>query len=149
MIHHTSRSSNYDCVTERQQHKNFHITLPLSAWIYTYQLIALNSFRSLVVVDSQWNLFFNGHLYYWISSLSSCFANCTSLLKMFTYFWEERVWARRGRERGTEDPKQALHWQQRAWRRAQTHEPWDHDLSRSWSLNRLSPPRCPANCIEM
>ena len=48
-----------------------------------------------------------------------------------------------GRERGTEDSKWALCWQQRAWCRAWTHKLWDHDLS--WSLipNWLSHPGTP------
>ena len=29
------------------------------------------------------------------------------------------------------------YWQQRAWRGAWTHEPWDHDLSWRWMLNQL------------
>ena len=32
------------------------------------------------------------------------------------------------REEETEDPKQALHWQQKAQCRAQIHKPWDHEL---------------------
>ena len=31
----------------------------------------------------------------------------------------------------------------RAWHGAQTHKPWDHDLSRSWTLNWLSHPDTP------
>ena len=47
------------------------------------------------------------------------------------------------RERETEDPKQALRWQQRAQCGVQTHELWDHDLSWSWMLNQLSHPGAP------
>ena len=44
-----------------------------------------------------------------------------------------RIWSR----------LQALSCQHRAWHRAQTHEPWDHDLSWSWTLNQLSHPGTP------
>ena len=46
----------------------------------------------------------------------------------------------RGKERGREDPKQALHWQQCAQRGAWTHKPRDDDLSWSQTLNWLSHP---------
>ena len=53
-------------------------------------------------------------------------------------FWE-RVQAGKGqRERGTEDLKRVLCWQQQT--RCGTQEPWDHDLSQSWTLNGLSHP---------
>ena len=54
---------------------------------------------------------------------------------------ESKQW--RGRERATEDLKRALHWQQGARRGAWTHEPWDRDLSLSWTLNRPSHPGSP------
>ena len=38
---------------------------------------------------------------------------------------------------------QALSCQHRAWCGAWTHEPWDHDLSQSWTLNWLSHPGIP------
>ena len=38
---------------------------------------------------------------------------------------------------------QALSCRHRAWRGAQTHKPWDHDLSWSRTLNRLSHPGAP------
>ena len=44
-----------------------------------------------------------------------------------------RIWSR----------LQALSCQHRAWCRAWTHKPRDHDLSRSWSLNQLSYPGAP------
>ena len=46
---------------------------------------------------------------------------------MFIYFWD-REWQREGakRERVTEKPKWAQHWQQRAQCGSWTHEPWDH-----------------------
>ena len=64
---------------------------------------------------------------------------------MFIYFWErESTQVEQGqRERGTEDPKQALCWQQQAWCRAWTRELHDHDLSWSSTLNRLSHPGAP------
>ena len=43
----------------------------------------------------------------------------------------------------TEDPKQAPRWQQRARRGAQTHGPWEHDLSQGRVLNRMSDPGAP------
>ena len=49
----------------------------------------------------------------------------------------------RDRERGTEDPKWGLCWQQTAWCRTRTHEPRDHDVSQSQMLNRLSHPGAP------
>ena len=42
---------------------------------------------------------------------------------------------------------QALNCQHRAWCKAQTHEPWDHDLSRSQTLNQLSHPGAPLPTI--
>ena len=60
------------------------------------------------------------------------------------YFWEREYEWGWGREReGTDDPKQALCRQQRAWLGAWTHELWDHDLSWSWTLNSLSHPGAP------
>ena len=66
---------------------------------------------------------------------------------MFIYFWErEAVWAGEGqRDRGTHRIRsrlQALSCQHRARRGAQTHELWDHDLSRSRTSNLTEPPRC-------
>ena len=60
----------------------------------------------------------------------------------------DRVWMGEGqrereRKRGRhriQSRLQALSCQHRAWCRAQTHELWDHDLSWSWTLNRLSHP---------
>ena len=60
-----------------------------------------------------------------------------------------------GRERGRHriwSRLQALSCQYRAWRRAWPHELWDHDLSRSQTLNRLSHPGAPIfakilNCV--
>ena len=66
---------------------------------------------------------------------------------MFIYFWERErereSWGGTERETETEGPKQAPHWQRKAWRGARTHEPWDHDLSRSQSLSWLSDPGAP------
>ena len=45
-----------------------------------------------------------------------------------------------GAERETEDPKQALCWQQRAWCGTRTQELGDHELSQSQMLNWLSHP---------
>ena len=67
---------------------------------------------------------------------------------------------RRGRERGRHriwSRLQALSYQHRVRHGAQTPEPWDHDLSRSRSLNRLSHPGAPVKffitnkhlCLEL
>ena len=74
----------------------------------------------------------------------------TFILKffMFIYLWErKKVGAGEGqKERETQNPKQDLgSWacQHRAPRGTRTHQPWDHDQSRSWTLNRLSHPGAP------
>ena len=46
----------------------------------------------------------------------------------------------RVRERERENPKRAPQYQHRAPSGAQAHEPRDHDLRSSWTLNRLSHP---------
>ena len=66
-------------------------------------------------------------------------------LKMFVYFWE--------RERQSMSKGEAKRGRHRIWSklqalsrpplRARTHEPRDHDLSRSQMFNRLSPPGTP------
>ena len=80
---------------------------------------------------------------------------------MLVCFWErerdrdrdrDRVWAGRGRERGRPRIRsrlQALSCQHRAWRGAQTHRLWDHDLSWSWLPNRLSHPGAPKTFFLM
>ena len=68
----------------------------------------------------------------------------------FTYLFlkdreTEHEWGmdrERGRHRIWSRP-QAPSCQHRARHGARTHEPWDHDLSRSWTLNRLSHPGVP------
>ena len=69
------------------------------------------------------------------------------------YFWERereaecertRSWER-GRHR-IQSRLQAPSCQHRAQRGARTHEPWDHDLSWSQLLNRLSHPGTPELC---
>ena len=60
----------------------------------------------------------------------------------------DRVWAGKGqRERHTQNPKQApgSELSARCPTQARTHEPWDHHLSRSQTLNWLSHPGAP--CI--
>ena len=67
---------------------------------------------------------------------------------MFTYIWDrERQCVSRGRNRERDRDKdriwsklQALSCQHRARCGARTHEPWDHDLSWSQTLHRLSHP---------
>ena len=74
------------------------------------------------------------------------------LKKIFIYFWEKERQSVRGggtereRERGRHrnwSRLQALSCQHRAGCRARTHEPRDHDLSRSQMLNWLSHPGAP------
>ena len=64
---------------------------------------------------------------------------------MFIYFWErERTHARTsggGAERERETESKALSYQHRARHGAQTHEQWDHDLSRSGTLNHPGTPK--------
>ena len=72
-----------------------------------------------------------------------CPYNCSFFFFLkFIYFWErEQAQAGEGqRERETQiwSRLQALTCQHRAWCRARTQEPWDHDLSRSQALNLLS-----------
>ena len=75
---------------------------------------------------------------------------------LFVFFWiflifnfeRERAWVAKGRKRGRHwirSRLQALSRQHSVRRAAWTREPWDHDLSRSGTLNRLSHPGAPAN----
>ena len=71
---------------------------------------------------------------------------------MFIYFWdrERQSMNEGGSERGRNriwSRLQAPNYQHRAWRRAQTHRPWDHVLSRSRTLNQLSHPGTPNVCL--
>ena len=72
---------------------------------------------------------------------------------MFIYFWETEKKSNergRGRERDTHrvwSRLQALSCQHRIQHGAQTHEPWDHGLNRSWMLNQLSHPGAPMGSI--
>ena len=68
------------------------------------------------------------------------FGHCESFAKCFKHvclFLRESKQGR-GRERGRQNLKQALCWQQWARCGAPTHELWDIDLSRSHTLNRPS-----------
>ena len=72
--------------------------------------------------------------------------NWAQVLLMFVYFWD-RVRAPVGEGREREGGRhriwsrlQALSCQRRAQRGVQTHELWDHDLSRSQTPNRLNHP---------
>ena len=58
--------------------------------------------------------------------------------------WAGEVQRERGRHR-IWSRLQAPCCQHRAWPQARTHKRWDHDLSRSWSLNRLSHSGAPVN----
>ena len=79
------------------------------------------------------------HTYYLVSIVIK---HHILFLNVYYLFLRERERAGEGqRERGTEDLKWALHWQQRSQCGARTHEPWDHDLSWSQMLSWLS---CPA-----
>ena len=64
-----------------------------------------------------------------------------SSFNVYLFLRERAREGQRGRE--TEDPKQALHCQQKGGCRALTHEPWDHDLSRGQTLNQRSRPGAP------
>lgn len=62
----------------------------------------------------------------------------------FNVLLERVCMSGKGADRGSmEDPKHALHGQQQAQCRTQTHKQWDHDLSWSWMLNRQSHPDAP------
>ena len=68
------------------------------------------------------------------------------LMFLFIFETEREHKQGRGRERGRHRIRsrlQALSCQHRARRGARTHRPWDHDLSRSRTLNRLSHPGAP------
>ena len=87
-------------------------------------------------------LFFLILLIYWVTVI------LLILFKIFfnVYFWErerkrERVhMVERQRMRETENLKQSLCCHHKAWLGTQTHQPWDHDMSRSWTFNWLSHP---------
>ena len=78
---------------------------------------------------------------------------CCCLFLIFLiviYSWERETSASggwgAGRERGRHriwNRLQALSYQHRAWRGTRTHQPWDHDLSWCWELNRPSHPGAP------
>ena len=79
--------------------------------------------------------------------------NWLHLVSMYFYFLNVCLFLRetecergRGRERGRHrigSRLWALSCQYRARCRSRTHEPWDHDLSQIWTLNRLSHPGAP------
>ena len=78
-------------------------------------------------------------------SFCTCWVQVNIKLFMFTYFRERETQHEqgRGRERGRHRIRsrpQALSCQHRVRHRAQTHKPWDDDLSWSQMLNWLSPP---------
>ena len=63
---------------------------------------------------------------------------------LFVYLFRERDSKHIGAGKGErENPKKSPHGQHRAQRGARTHRPWDHDLSWSRPLNRLSHPGAP------
>ena len=68
-------------------------------------------------------------------------------LNVYSYFERQNVsggGAERERERdGIRSRLQALNWQHRARRGAQTHRPWDHDLRWSQTCNQPSHPGAP------
>ena len=67
---------------------------------------------------------------------------CFVLILLFI-FWETEGEREQVGEGQREDPKWALCCQQQARYRAQNHKSWDHVLSWSWMLNRLSHPGTP------
>ena len=77
----------------------------------------------------------------WLSYLSASL--------MFIYFWETETECEQGRGRGRgrhriRSKLRALSCHRRARCGTQTHGPWDHDLSQSWTFNRLSHPGVPS-----
>ena len=73
------------------------------------------------------------------------FLRATSFFLMFIFIFDrerDRAWAREGQREG--ETQEAPSCQHRAGRGAWTHEPWDHDLSQSWTLNQLSYPGAPS-----
>ena len=63
------------------------------------------------------------------------------------YFRESASWGGAERKRGRHRSRsrlQALSCQHTARRGARTHEPWNHDLSQSRTLNQRSHPGCPS-----
>ena len=78
-------------------------------------------------------------------SFCTCWVQVNIKLFMFTYFRERETQHEQGRGRERERRRirsrpQALSCQHRVRHRAQTHKPWDDDLSWSQMLNWLSPP---------
>ena len=66
----------------------------------------------------------------------------------FVFLRESRSATGEGRERGRHRMQsrfQAPSCQHRAWHGAQTHKPWDHDLSQSQTLNWMSHPGAPCS----
>ena len=77
----------------------------------------------------------------YIGGLWNTFKN----LLMFICFWERETECEQGRcrERGRHriwSRLQSLSCHHRTWLRAQTHKPWDYDVSQSLTLNWLSHP---------
>ena len=71
---------------------------------------------------------------------------------LMIFFWEteRQSMSGGGADRGRHriwSRLQALSCQPRAQHGAWTHKPWDHDLSRSRTLNRLSHPGTPRECF--
>ena len=68
------------------------------------------------------------------------------LLYVYLFIFERQSESREGAERAREreNPKQAVCWQDRAHCGAQSHKPWDHDLSQNqeWDAQPTEPPRC-------
>ena len=88
--------------------------------------------------------------------ISQALGNPDFIFLMFIYFWERErkseseCTSRGGAEReGHGGSKAGSALTAQSPLRAQTHEPWDHDLSRSRTLNRLSHPGAPRFHFEM
>ena len=91
-------------------------------------------------------------------SFSLSFKNKVKIIYLFYFYFfniylflrQRESMNRGGSERGRHriwNRPQALSCQHRARRGARTHGPWDHDLSRSRTLNRPSHPGAPKNCL--
>ena len=131
----------------------------LSWWIHCFCLFAILWFRVFwasasvievaVVPRLRWLVILG-----LISLIFPYLLHCCPLWTVFKNFFllififerkTEHEWGR-GRERGRhriQSRLQALSCQHRARCRVQTHEPWGHDLSRSWTLNWLNHPGTP------
>ena len=127
-------------------HIIFHNIL-LQFFVFTLFLLVFLLFSFLILFESSLSL-----------SLMSLAKGLSILLtflnkKILMFIFEKERESRRGaeRERGRHRIRsrlQVLSCQHRAQHRAWTHQPWDHDLSWSWTLNQLSHSGTPVDLFE-